>query len=143
MIDKLSVRTPPGEVKLKVLKEIAKEYQIDWDTAESEKELLKPPEELIVCVLFLFIYHPLSVCYMSLAFLCCPSSPLRFWLFSLIRKGSALLSVPAPYQWRLQQLFPWNQISQQQGESNNTVRIYDKVELFRIWDRELVRKVIS
>jgi vacuolar protein sorting-associated protein IST1 len=48
LIDKLSVRTPPGEVKLKVLKEIAKEYQIDWDTAESEKELLKPPEELIV-----------------------------------------------------------------------------------------------
>lgn len=47
LIDKLSVRTPPGEVKLKVLKEIAKEYQIDWDTAESEKELLKPPEELI------------------------------------------------------------------------------------------------
>lgn len=47
LIDKLSVRTPPGEVKLKVLKEIAKEYQIDWDTAESEQELLKPPEELI------------------------------------------------------------------------------------------------
>ncbi|KAK7360278.1 hypothetical protein VNO77_02261 [Canavalia gladiata] len=47
LIDKLSVRTPPGEAKLKALKEIAKEYQIDWDTAESEKELLKPPEELI------------------------------------------------------------------------------------------------
>ncbi|CAI8608956.1 unnamed protein product [Vicia faba] len=47
LIDKLSVRTPPGEVKLKVLKEIAKEHQIDWDTAESEKELLQPPEELI------------------------------------------------------------------------------------------------
>lgn len=48
MIEKLSVRTPPGEVKLKVLKEIAKEHQIDWDTTESETELLKPPEELIV-----------------------------------------------------------------------------------------------
>lgn len=48
MIEKLSVRTPPGEVKLKVLKEIAKEHQIDWDTTESEKELLKPPEEQIV-----------------------------------------------------------------------------------------------
>ncbi|TKY58337.1 IST protein [Spatholobus suberectus] len=47
LIEKLSVRTPPGEVKLKVLKEIAKEHQIDWDTAETEKELLKPPEELI------------------------------------------------------------------------------------------------
>ncbi|KAK9071465.1 hypothetical protein SSX86_010034 [Deinandra increscens subsp. villosa] len=47
LIDKLSVRTPAGEVKLKVLKEIAKEYQIDWDTTESEEELLKPPEKLI------------------------------------------------------------------------------------------------
>ncbi|CAL1361088.1 unnamed protein product [Linum trigynum] len=47
LIDKLSVRPPSGEVKLKVMKEIAKEYQVDWDTAESEKELLKPPEELI------------------------------------------------------------------------------------------------
>lgn len=48
LIDKLSVRTPTGEVKLKVMKEIAKEYQIEWNTAESEKELLKAPEELIV-----------------------------------------------------------------------------------------------
>uniref|UniRef100_F6HRY7 IST1-like protein n=1 Tax=Vitis vinifera TaxID=29760 RepID=F6HRY7_VITVI len=47
LIDKLSVRTPMGEVKLKVMKEIAKEYQIEWDTTESENELLKPPEELI------------------------------------------------------------------------------------------------
>ncbi|XP_057998214.1 uncharacterized protein LOC110659061 isoform X2 [Hevea brasiliensis] len=47
LIDKLSVRTPTGEVKLKVMKEIAKEHQIEWDTAESEKELLKAPEELI------------------------------------------------------------------------------------------------
>lgn len=30
------------------MKEIAKEYQVEWDTAESEKELLKAPEELIV-----------------------------------------------------------------------------------------------
>ncbi|KAF2312479.1 hypothetical protein GH714_034819 [Hevea brasiliensis] len=47
LIDKLSVRTPTGEVKLKVMKEIAKEHQIEWDTAESERELLKAPEELI------------------------------------------------------------------------------------------------
>jgi hypothetical protein len=30
------------------MKEIAKEHQIEWDTAESEKELLKAPEEMIV-----------------------------------------------------------------------------------------------
>ncbi|KAJ6740519.1 IST1 FAMILY MEMBER [Salix purpurea] len=47
LIDKLSVRPPSGEVKLKVMKEIAKEHQIEWDTAESEKELLKAPEEII------------------------------------------------------------------------------------------------
>ncbi|GFP89933.1 ist1-like protein [Phtheirospermum japonicum] len=47
LIEKLSVKTPPGEVKLKVLKEIAKEYQVQWDTTESEEELLKPPEERI------------------------------------------------------------------------------------------------
>ncbi|KAJ6740515.1 IST1 FAMILY MEMBER [Salix purpurea] len=48
LIDKLSVRPPSGEVKLKVMKEIAKEHQIEWDTAESEKELLKAPEEIIL-----------------------------------------------------------------------------------------------
>ncbi|KAK6924553.1 Vacuolar protein sorting-associated protein Ist1 [Dillenia turbinata] len=47
LIEKLSVRTTTGEVKLKIMKEIAKEYQIDWDTTESEKELLKPSEDLI------------------------------------------------------------------------------------------------
>ncbi|GMI66098.1 IST1-LIKE 3 [Hibiscus trionum] len=47
LIDKLSVKTPTGEAKLKVMKEIAKEHNIEWDTSESEKELLKPPEELI------------------------------------------------------------------------------------------------
>lgn len=100
LIDKLSVRTPPGEVKLKVLKEIAKEYQIDWDTAESEKELLKPPEELIVCFLSLFIHYPFSIiCFsVSLPFLCCLKFSLRIWLFSHIRRGHALLSVPAPYR---------------------------------------------
>ncbi|GAB2279745.1 hypothetical protein Dimus_014385 [Dionaea muscipula] len=47
LIEKLSSRNPTGELKLKVLKEIAKEYQIDWDTTETEMELLKPPEERI------------------------------------------------------------------------------------------------
>lgn len=42
------MKTPSGETKLKVMKEIAKEYQIEWDTTESETELLKPPEEKIV-----------------------------------------------------------------------------------------------
>ncbi|KAI9072336.1 hypothetical protein K1719_045699 [Acacia pycnantha] len=29
------------------MKGIAKEYQVEWDTAESEKQLLKPPDVLI------------------------------------------------------------------------------------------------
>nr|CAD1840762.1 unnamed protein product [Ananas comosus var. bracteatus] len=45
LIEKLSVRKPTGEVKLKFLKEIAKQFQVDWDAAETEQELLKPPEE--------------------------------------------------------------------------------------------------
>ncbi|KAL7132102.1 hypothetical protein ABFS83_12G048700 [Erythranthe nasuta] len=47
LIEKLSVKTPSGEVKMKVLKEIAKEYQVQWDVTESEVELLKPPEQRI------------------------------------------------------------------------------------------------
>ncbi|KAG6646237.1 uncharacterized protein LOC122318317 isoform X2 [Carya illinoinensis] len=47
LIDKLSVRTPTGEVKFKIMKEIAKEHNIQWDTTESELELLKAPEEHI------------------------------------------------------------------------------------------------
>jgi vacuolar protein sorting-associated protein IST1 len=48
LIEKLSVNKPSGQTKLKVLKDIAKEHQIDWDTTETEQDLLKPPEELIV-----------------------------------------------------------------------------------------------
>ncbi|CAH8345049.1 unnamed protein product [Eruca vesicaria subsp. sativa] len=47
LIDKLSVRHPGGEFKLKIMKEIAKEFQVDWDTKETEQELLKPQEETI------------------------------------------------------------------------------------------------
>ncbi|XP_021747812.1 IST1-like protein [Chenopodium quinoa] len=47
LIEKLSALNPPGELKLKIMKEIAKEYQVQWDTTETETELLKPPEERI------------------------------------------------------------------------------------------------
>ncbi|KAG6533862.1 hypothetical protein ZIOFF_007740 [Zingiber officinale] len=49
LIEKLSVKKPIGEVKRKVLKEIAKERQVEWDSAESEKELLVHPEKVINC----------------------------------------------------------------------------------------------
>ncbi|KAF8095538.1 hypothetical protein N665_0330s0020 [Sinapis alba] len=47
LVDRLSVMRPYGEVKLKVMKEIAKEFQVDWDTKETEQELLKPQQETI------------------------------------------------------------------------------------------------
>ncbi|KAJ4880322.1 Regulator of Vps4 activity in the MVB pathway protein [Raphanus sativus] len=47
LVDRLSVMRPYGEVKLKVMKEIAKEFQVDWDTKETEQELLKPQEQTI------------------------------------------------------------------------------------------------
>ncbi|CAH8286486.1 unnamed protein product [Eruca vesicaria subsp. sativa] len=47
LIVNLSVTRPYGEFKLKVMKEIAKEFQVDWDTKETEQELLKPQEETI------------------------------------------------------------------------------------------------
>ncbi|CAF2247153.1 unnamed protein product [Brassica rapa subsp. narinosa] len=47
LVVKLSVTRPEGEFKLKVMKEIAKEFQVDWDTKETELELLKPQEETI------------------------------------------------------------------------------------------------
>ena len=61
MVVKLSVTRPEGEFKLKVMKEIAKEFQVDWDTKETELELLKPQEETIVCVFFsLFFFSIIS-----------------------------------------------------------------------------------
>ena len=51
VIEKLSVNKPCRQFKLEVLKDIAKEHQIDWDTSKAEQELLKPAEELIYVIL--------------------------------------------------------------------------------------------
>lgn len=48
IIDKLSVRAPSGEVKLKLMKEIAAEYNVAWDPSGAEAELLLTPEDLLV-----------------------------------------------------------------------------------------------
>ncbi|KAJ7520721.1 hypothetical protein O6H91_19G019700 [Diphasiastrum complanatum] len=47
IIEKLSVRAPSGETKLKLLKEIAAEHNVEWDPSDSESELLKPAEDLL------------------------------------------------------------------------------------------------
>ncbi|CAM0911107.1 unnamed protein product [Alopecurus aequalis] len=47
IIELLSIRPPPVEVKMKLLKEIAEEHEIDWDPSETETEYLKPHEDLL------------------------------------------------------------------------------------------------
>ncbi|KAJ0975172.1 hypothetical protein J5N97_017137 [Dioscorea zingiberensis] len=47
IIELLSVRAPSVEAKLKLLKEIADEHELDWDPAASETEFLKPHEDLL------------------------------------------------------------------------------------------------
>ncbi|KAJ6801202.1 uncharacterized protein M6B38_198740 [Iris pallida] len=47
IIELLSVRAPSVEAKLKLLKEIAEEHEVDWDPAACESEFLKPHEDLL------------------------------------------------------------------------------------------------
>ncbi|CAN6484758.1 unnamed protein product [Victoria cruziana] len=47
IIELLSIRAPPVEEKLRLLKEIAEEHELDWDPTASETELLKPNEDLL------------------------------------------------------------------------------------------------
>ncbi|CAN1235278.1 IST1-like protein [Linum perenne] len=47
IVELLSVRAPSPDVKLKLLKTIAEEHELDWDPAESEAELSKPHEDLL------------------------------------------------------------------------------------------------
>lgn len=49
LIELLSIRAPSPEKKLKLLKEIAEEHELDWDPAASETELYKSHEDLLVC----------------------------------------------------------------------------------------------
>ncbi len=48
IIEKLSVQAPSGEVKLKLMKGIAADHNVDWDPTDFEAELLKAPEDLLV-----------------------------------------------------------------------------------------------
>ncbi|OAY72420.1 IST1-like protein [Ananas comosus] len=47
IIELLSVRAPSVEAKLKLLKEIAEEHELDWDPSATETEFLKPHEDLL------------------------------------------------------------------------------------------------
>ncbi|XP_042425280.1 IST1 homolog [Zingiber officinale] len=47
IIELLSIRAPSVESKLKLLKEIAEEHEVDWDPSATETEFLKPHEDLL------------------------------------------------------------------------------------------------
>lgn len=47
IVEKLSAGAPSAEVRLNVLKEIAKEYNVEWDSSYTEAELSKKPEDLL------------------------------------------------------------------------------------------------
>ncbi|CAN4112922.1 unnamed protein product [Withania somnifera] len=47
IVEKLSAVAPSAEVRLNVLKEIAKEYNVGWDSSNTEAELSKKPEDLL------------------------------------------------------------------------------------------------
>ncbi|XP_057765732.1 uncharacterized protein LOC130986356 [Salvia miltiorrhiza] len=47
IIEKLSVSAPPTDVKLNILKAIALEYNVNWDSTKTEQELRKKPEDLL------------------------------------------------------------------------------------------------
>ncbi|XWS24870.1 hypothetical protein CRYUN_Cryun27aG0022100 [Craigia yunnanensis] len=47
LIELLSVRAPSPETKLKLLKEIAEEHELEWDPASTETEFFKSHEDLL------------------------------------------------------------------------------------------------
>ncbi|CAH8357945.1 unnamed protein product [Eruca vesicaria subsp. sativa] len=47
LVELLSVRAPSPESKLKLLKEIAQEHELDWDPASTETDLFKSHEDLL------------------------------------------------------------------------------------------------
>lgn len=49
VIEKLSVKAPSANEKLKVLKDIAHEYNLEWDSSSTEAEFSKTHDDLLVC----------------------------------------------------------------------------------------------
>ncbi|XP_068638101.1 vacuolar protein sorting-associated protein IST1-like [Aristolochia californica] len=47
IIEKLSVKAPPVDVKLNLLKDIAQEFDLEWDSSSTESEFNKKHEDLL------------------------------------------------------------------------------------------------
>ena len=95
------------------MKEIAKEHQIEWDTTDTEKELLKPPEKTIVCS---SLTLPILLYYISefkIFFSLVSYYQLLFFSFLFfIRKDHEHLLVPPVYLWHLGQTNLFSLINQ-------------------------------
>ena len=52
------MKAPSGESKLKVLKAIAQEYNIEWDSSNTEAEFNKKYEDLLVAFANSFYLFP-------------------------------------------------------------------------------------
>lgn len=49
------MRVAPSDLRLKVLKDIAREHNVDWDSSSTEAEFRKKHEDLLVCIPYFFI----------------------------------------------------------------------------------------
>lgn len=59
------MRAPSPETKLKLLKEIAEEHELDWDPASTETDLFKSHEDLLVST-SLFVFSLLSLLFLHI-----------------------------------------------------------------------------
>lgn len=50
IIEKLSASAPSPETKLKILKQIAREHNLEWDSSNTEAELSKKHDDLLVSI---------------------------------------------------------------------------------------------
>lgn len=82
MIELLSIRAPAPDVKLKLLKEIAEEHELDWDPSASETELLKPHEDLLVCLATSLPF--------TLSISLCLSLPLNIFLYIFPERANSI-----------------------------------------------------
>ncbi|KAL3565597.1 hypothetical protein D5086_033643 [Populus alba] len=95
LIQLLSVCAPSPEAKLKLLKGIAEEHELDWDPAASETELLKKNEDLLVSMVqlpqFLLSFLVLHV------FSHCQNGPTHITILPLPKeKQDEVLNAPDP-----------------------------------------------
>lgn len=81
LIEALSVRAPSADKKLKLLKEIAEEHELDWNPEASETELFKSHEDLLVRNLHHFLGLPPFFLFLNLLYY-----SLSAWPYSVVQR---------------------------------------------------------